>query len=91
MLLPRAPIDRTLIAPSLVTADERQWLNAYQAEGYEAGYRRSTSRPASGSIRRRRRSTPERTQPYGLPKVAMRSMRQMNITRFSSIPGSRRP
>ena len=60
MLLPRAPIDRTLIAASLVTADERQWLNAYQAEGYEAGYE-VESRPASGSIRRRRRSTPERT------------------------------
>jgi hypothetical protein len=40
---PRAPINRTPIAPSLLTADGRQ-LNADQAELYEAGYRWSTSR-----------------------------------------------
>lgn len=34
--LTRAPIDRNLVDPSLLTADEGQWLNAYHAEVYEA-------------------------------------------------------
>lgn len=34
--LTRAPIDRNLVDPSLLTADEGRWLNAYYAEVYEA-------------------------------------------------------
>jgi hypothetical protein len=46
--LPRTPIERTRIAPSLLTADERHWLNICQAESNEAGYRWSMLRRARG-------------------------------------------
>ena len=42
----------------------------------------SDAGPRSGLLRAGR---------HGLPNVAMRSMRQTNSTRFSSMPGSRRP
>ena len=40
-----------------------------------------------------RNGVPVRAEPraYGFPNVAIRSIRQTNSTRFSSMPGSRRP